>query len=834
MKYQKRHNLLLNRDRFADVVPVNAYHPESELFYIDGDKDYLGAVFLGSALIGADDGTTAMLKAAMSGDMPDDTIVQISYLSTSFIDNMIQTYSGPREDILRRDDGLSFAQKETLHGLFENRRQFMLNGAIEPIVKSSGVRLKNTMLILSIKVPVGKTPSEREVEDVQAAVMRFKESLRSVGLSPSPVNAQVYLILLRSILFMGEEPSRSYDENRLIREQVFPFDKDMECEKEHVRVGDNYIRSLSTQNFPDMASIGLLNQLIGDPNGSHNQIVDPFMLTLTVYFPEHSAEVKKLSAKKNSIHYQMQGPWSKFVARIPAKAEGFQVLDQSLEDGNRPVKLWFNALLFGNSKEGAGRSASSLRTHFQMHGYEVHEDKHMHGPFMLMQLPLFQEVEAIAKSHRFYTMTVKEAVELCPVIGEWKGSGLGCALAMTGRRGQIMFYDLFDSQTNFNGVVAAESGAGKSFLANDIIVSYLQKGAKVRVIDQGRSYEKLCDSIEGEYIEFDDRKTVSLNPFTHIKDIDEEMMLLCVIIAKMASPTSGFTDWEMSQTAQILKDLWDVYGPKMTITDVSEAYQTKAEETNGDMRLMNLGQQLFQYTRHGTYGKYFDGPNSLDYDNNLVVLELDDLRSKKDLQQVVMLQLIAQLQTECYMGDKSVPKIIIIDEAWELFEDPMVAKFLEGAYRRFRKYNSACVVVTQSLDDLYNSASGEAIAKNSANVIVLRQNSEAIQGLEKSERFKIGAYGFSMLRSLHTEKGQYSDMLLRCGENYGVARFAVDRYTQLLYSTSADEVQAIRSLRDQGLTTRDAIRRIIELENGGGSYQPPKPEESDTKAKLSA
>lgn len=835
MKYQKRHNLLLNRDRFPDVVPVNAYDSESELFYMDGDRDYLGAVFIGSALIGADDGTTSMLKAAMSGDMPDDTIIQISYLSTSFIDNMIQKWSEPRDDILRRDDGLTFAQKETLHGLFENRRQFMLDGAVEPIVKSSGVRLKNTMLILSMKVPVAKTPTDREVEDVKAAVMRFRESLRSVGLSPTPVNAQVYLILLRSILFMGEEPSRSYDEDQLIREQVFPYDKDMECDRDYVRVGENYIRSLSTQNFPDMASIALLNQLIGDPNGSHNQIVDPFMFTLTVHFPEQSSEVKKISAKKNSIHYQMQGPWAKFVARIPAKAEGFATLDSALEEGNRPVKLWFNALLFSNDKEGAGRSASALRTHFQMHGYEVHEDKHMHGPFMLMQLPLFQEVEAIDKSHRFYTMTVKEASQLCPVIGEWKGSGLGCALAMTGRRGQIMFYDLFDSQTNYNGVVAAESGAGKSFLANDIIVSYLQKGAKVRVIDQGRSYEKLCDSIDGEYIEFDDSKSISLNPFTLVKDIDEEMLLLQVIIAKMASPTSGFTDWEMSQTAQVLKELWDQFGPKMTVTDVAEAYQTKAEDMNNDTRLLNIGQQLFQYTRHGTYGKYFDGPNSLNYDNNLVVLELDDLRSKKDLQQVVMLQLIAQLQTECYMGDKSVPKVIVIDEAWELFEDPMVAKFLEGAYRRFRKYNSACVVVTQSLDDLYGSASGEAIARNSANVIVLRQNSEAIQGLETSERFKIGAYGYSMLRSLHTEKGQYSDMLLRCGDNFGVARFAVDRYTQLLYSTSPEEVAAIRTLRDQGLTTKDSIQKIIELEERGpGAMRRQEPSENEGKKKLIA
>ena len=50
------------------------------------------------------------------------------------------------------------------------------------------------------------------------------------------------------------------------------------------------------------------------------------------------------------------------------------------------------------------------------------------------------------------------------------------------RRGQALLYDLFDSTTNYNAVIAAESGAGKSFLANDLIMSYLQQGAVVRIV----------------------------------------------------------------------------------------------------------------------------------------------------------------------------------------------------------------------------------------------------------------------------------------------------------------------------------------------------------------
>lgn len=812
MEYAKRHSILFNKDRFSELIPVEAFDEEEGLFFITGDRDYLGAVFLGSPLIGADDGTTAMIKSAFSGDMPEDTLVQVSYLSSNYIENMVNVYGAPREDILRRRDGLTYEQKEVLYGLYQARRKFLLGGATQPLVKSSGVLLKNTMLILSIKVPVSKTPNQRELDDVRAAVMRFKESLKSIGLGPMDVDAQTYLVLMRSILFMGAEPERWYDDDRLINEQVFPFDADLQATPHYVRVKNNYIRSLSTQNFPDMVSLGLLNQLIGDPNGSHNQISDPFMFTLNLYFPQQAKAVRNIKQKQNAIHYQAQGPWAKYVARIRTKEEGFATLDEAMEEGNRPVQAWFNALTFSSNADDSQRTASRLRTHFQMHGYEMYEDAHMHGPFLVMQLPLCQEVEAVTKTHRYYTMTLREAAQLPPLIGEWKGSGRGAALAFTGRRGQVMLYDLWDCQTSMNAVVAATSGAGKSFLANDIIVGYLQKGAIIRVIDQGRSYEKLCDSINGQYIAFDDETVISLNPFTHVKDIDEEITLLCVIIAKMASPSAGFNDWEMAQTAQILKELWDEFGARMNITDVAERFNKKGLENNHDHRMLNISQQLYQYTRHGAYGKYFDGPNTLDYKNNMVVLELDDLRSKPDLQAVVLLQLIAQIQTECYVGDRNIQKLTIIDEAWSMMSDPMVAKFMENAYRRFRKYNASCIIISQSLDDLYQSASGEAIAKNSPNTILLRQSSEAIEGLKKSDRFKIGEYGFSMLRSLHTEKGQYADVLVRSGDSWGVGRFVVDRYTQLLYSTAADEVGAIKALRDQGMTTREAIDRYIELE----------------------
>jgi conjugal transfer ATP-binding protein TraC len=808
---------LWNKERFADLVPVNAY--DDGVFFLDGDRDYIGACFVGSPLIGADDSTVEMLRSALSGDYPDDTLLQVSYLSSSYIDTLLRLYGSSRDDLRRRGDGLTKEQKATLHEAFQRRTDMLSRGAKEALVKSTGVRLKNTTLLISVKVPVSRSPSERELEGATACILRVEESFKTAGLHPQRLNAMQYLIVLRSILFMGRAPDRWYDESRLIRDQVMPYDATLDCTSDYLRINDSYIRTLSVQSYPEMTALDAMNSLIGDPHGSHNQIVDPFMLTLNVCFPSQQKALQEYRQKENAINYQSAGPWFKFVARLRTKKESFDVMSQAIEEGNRPIRLWMSATLFSDDPERSARAAATLRTYFQIYSFEVYEDRYAHVPLFLQQLPLFAEVEGVKKSFRYQTMTIREAAHMLPIIGEWKGSGAGGALAMAGRRGQLLLFDLFDSTTNYNSVIAAESGAGKSFLANDLIVSYLQQGAIVRIIDQGGSYEKLCEALHGEYVIFDDSRPICLNPFTQVKNIDDELSLLKIIVAKMAAPTEGFGDWQMAQTELAIKQVWDQFGPAMTITDVAESFMRRAEE-EAEPRLKNLGQQLFSFTRHGIFARYFNGPNTLDYNNNLVVLELDQLRSKKHLQQVVLLQLIAQLQAECYLGDRSRKKIIIIDEAWEMFEDPMVAQFLNGAYRRFRKTQAACVVVTQSLHDLYASASGEAIANNAANVIVLRQNSEAVQSLRKSGRFNIGEYGYRMLESLHTEPGQFSDVLLRSGSSWGVGRFTVDPFSKYLYTTSPREVAALKALRDTGMSVTEAINHYLAVERGEAPARP--------------
>src|SRR3546814_4213466 len=58
--------------------------------------------------------------------------------------------------------------------------------------------------------------------------------------------------------------------------------------------------------------------------------------------------------------------------------------------------------------------------------------------------------------------------------------------------------------------------------------------------------------------------------------------------------------------------------------------------------------------------------------------------------------------------DRSVPKALLLDEAWQMLRGGAMADFIETYARTCRKYGAALVTATQSLNDYYKSAGSVA------------------------------------------------------------------------------------------------------------------------------
>lgn len=59
-------------------------------------------------------------------------------------------------------------------------------------------------------------------------------------------------------------------------------------EKKSIRINDTHIGLLSVKRLPKRARLSLMNQFIGDPRGLGNQLTEPYMMTLTLHYPDQA------------------------------------------------------------------------------------------------------------------------------------------------------------------------------------------------------------------------------------------------------------------------------------------------------------------------------------------------------------------------------------------------------------------------------------------------------------------------------------------------------------------------------------------------------------------
>ncbi|MGG4054028.1 MULTISPECIES: type IV secretion system protein TraC [Delftia] len=769
-----------------EYIPTLAYMEENGIFLCD--DGHLGVCYWGSPIRGADDSTVDMLKGALSLSLPAGSFVQVSLLGMPDIDLPLALYRARRENGMGRIQ--SPLAREALTAYSERRADYLSASRMESNLPQIGVKLLDRLVVVSIKIPFkGDKPEEEDVDLIAESGAKLSESLQTVGLMTKRMTEDEYLRVAYRLTHPYDPPKTdSARSDEFLKSQVFDVGESFDVEKDALVLSDNtFAHMLGVSRWPERNPLSTMAFIIGDPLGANNQLKLPYHINLTLHYPDQYSKSTSLKQKAGWINYQAFGPLLRFVPKLAFKKKGMDVMINAIERGATTVEACLSVTVFSKKREEGSRQLAALRSYLQSFDFSTGEEKRVLSPSFWNAFPLFPTAETIKNTFRFKSLAVEQAVTFLPILGEWKGTsrpkpGEGYGFLLQSRRGQLMSFDLYDSPTNMNGVVFAESGAGKSFFTQMLVTEYLSMGAKVWVIDVGRSYLKLCKWLDGSFIEFGTDSDLCMNPFSKIQDLNDEVGLLQAMIEKMAAPIDGLDDLHRSRIEEAIKAVWGANGRASTITDVA-MYMINQP----DKYVQDIGHMLFSFTRNGSEGHWFDGTANLEMDKDLVVLELEELKSKKTLQQVVLMQIISAIQHEMYLSQDGRPKVLIIDEAWDLLDDPMIARFMEHAYRRFRKYKGSAVIVTQSIADLYGSPSGKAIAANSAFKFILRQNNETIDQSQKEGYLAIGEFGYSQLRTVHSLDGKYSEIMVYTNQGMDIARLVVDRFTQVLFSTSGNE-----------------------------------------------
>jgi len=807
---------------FSEWLPYRAYLEEQQVFV---NRDALAFCLELRPQSGGDE-EMARILTALYAAAPAGTGFQFHLFASPDIRRRLGAYARlrlPDDEIPELATFGRAGRHSNIYRTMARRRVgHYLAGARRSLLPTQSYLLREFRLVVSVSLPGNPTDLAR-LDDLILLRDGARATLHAAGF-PSRSWTAADLINWVSALIDPHRPDGdsfplNYDEGRELRTQVIDRGTHMRIGKSDIELSNaagssvTNLRLLSVRSFPPRFALWNMGSLIGDLYQGTLQIPCPFLLTLGVHVLDAEATrnwayLKAARATTNATSYM-----ARFLPDLQERKADWDIVLKALDDGQQLVDLQHTVALFA-PPEDVTRAEQAVRALFRARGFELTSDSMMMTQSLIGSLPVTWSPAFhgdLKRMKRITTKTSANAVHMSPLIAEWQGTGTP-VLFFGGRRGQIMQIDVYDNPAgNHNVAIAGTSGSGKSLLLNEIATSYLGTGARVWIIDIGRSYEKTCRSLGGHFIEFTESTPLSLNPFALVEDIDEDMELLQPLLAQMVSPREALNGFQYATLGAAIKKVWNDKANAMTVSDIHDLLATGSlgeDKHDEDQRLKDLAAMLHPYTREGAYGKYFDGAATIDFSADFIVLELEELKAKKDLQTVVLLIVMYRITREMYFS-RDRKKIVIIDEAWDLLSGGATAEFIEACYRRARKYKGAFMSATQGVDDYYRNPAAKAALDNSDWMFLLRQKPESIEMMDKLGQLTMDDAMKRLLQSLRTEHGAYSEIFVHSPVGSGIGRLIVDPYSLLLFSSRAEDFTAINEKRAAGLSVSQAIDAVI-------------------------
>lgn len=824
--------------QLASWLPYSSWKEDDEIFI---NVDSIGFVVEVSPQTGAD-GDMAQILSALYAHNPDATGVQVSLLASPRISHTARAY-GARRIADKRDEGYSstYGRPERnanpYRAMVRRRVDYLKKAAREPLAPTVGSLVRVYRCIISYVVP-GNVDNLALIKELKMMRIGMRSTLRAAGFPSRQWNPDDLINWNADLL----NPQRmfedgvwiEYDEYKDIRDQIIDRDTHTsirpdkivfwkESLAEHVA-----LRNYAVKTYPRVFALWQMSGLIGDLFQGALQYGCPFMITMGVYFKNRDAVTNEAQLRQARATQNAESKMAKYMPQMQQQKQDWDLALKAIDRGETLVDMYHSLALFATN-DTLQREEQVARSIWASKGFDINLTERVQLPGLLSHVPMALSTDFYKDLESFKLTSTKlssNAVHLAPLMGEWSGTETP-TMILAGRRGQITTFDFFDNKAgNFNVAVAGASGSGKSVFVNDVASSYASIGGRVWIIDIGRSYENLCESFNGDFIEFTPEKDIKLNPFTFVVDIKEEMELLQPLIAQMMSPKKDLDNLSYANLAPAIMRVWNEKGNQATITDLYELLKTGRidadENTQADQRIRDLATLLFNYTRDGAYGRYFEGDANIRFDNFFTVLELEELNSKKDLRAVILFIMMYRITYDMYLSPRDQRKLVILDEAWDLLgtvsgdqgvESSASAKFIDAGYRRARKYGGAFVTATQNITDYDLSPAAQSALKNSDWRCYLRQKAEALEVIKGKGIYADDPGFLRALQGLRTEEGVFSEVLVSGPGVKAVMRCYIDPYTLLQFSSKAEDFTALRSRKQRGMTLDEATEDVLRTRN---------------------
>ncbi len=789
-----------------EELPYDAYDEEHQLFY---NKDTISFCIESNPLTGANEEVLKLINNLLVTGFPEGCILQVHLFASTKISPILDKWSQSRQN-----------NNSIFEYLTKARTEHLSYSSYKSLLPDESVLLRDFRLYFS--VIFDKEDTEKSLREILIVREQLLSALRTLGVPYKIVEVDEFIALMREWVTPNEQirvENVIWNPNDTLNVQISGQPKPIDIKSNFLQVGEEFeVRPLVVEQYPQQWPLWGMQSLIGDLFHINQSLCSPFYFSFSIYFPSQTRQRDRATLKSTRWRRLHDSPIRRFLPITGYVTQEWENINRKIALGEKFIWVMHTLVLYCKCGEGE-RAVHAAENLFSLNGWKLKPTLYTTLPVWLASLPMSLNKNWLDAMHNLgfaKTMLHSSASQLLPIIGESKGTP-DPSLLLVGRRGQLFGWDPYHNEKaggNFNICVVGKPGSGKSVVMQELQLSILASGGRVWVIDIGRSAQKTCELVGGQLIDFAPNAHICINPFSDLESLSEDdLKMLKPLITNMALKKRDATDIEDSFIEEAITSVWNEYGSNTTITLIANWLESQTE----DLVAKELGRMLFPYTSQGMYGRLWNGKNTVNFDNPYVLLELDNLESAKDLQTVVLLAYLHRVSNALFLGDRNQRKMCVMDEVWALLNGCRVTEFIQAFARRARKHNGSIMLGTQDISDFFSSQAGEISFRISDWLIMLQQKGESIDRFIEKGQKKVDPYQEKLMKSLRTVNGRYSEMMI-CGDNwYAVGRLILDPFSQILYSSKAQEYQAVHNLREKGYSLPEAIALVAKEAQRGKS-----------------
>lgn len=417
------------------------------------------------------------------------------------------------------------------------------------------------------------------------------------------------------------------------------------------------------------------------------------------------------------------------------------------------------------------------------------------NPFRQLKNGLFEPWKSRAPfsggmSDEVVSLLESNAADLVPLTGAWKGHDKPAVLFHNRFLSLTRFDPFTPTTSNWNGIIAGGSGSGKTFFTQYVLSDLLRRDeVDVVILDRGRNYEALVEAFGGAFIDIRPGGETAVNMFDleegeaepspeKLQDVlrflravlppgedrTEEAVENAILEAaieqtyKRASPDLPQPDGSYKKVYQGAH-LSDLVQTLVLLDEVGSRPASSSEKEVA--RKMAL--RLQSWVGDSPKGQFLDRPTSVPLSQARVVCY--ELEGLKDDLEIIGTLLIADLVWKRAKKGQGRRVLVVLDEAWKVFQSPYASRLIEELYRRFRFLGGGIWSITQSLAD-FAGEGPRALLQNTSFHFLLRLSRSEAELAVMRDVLGMPDRAIAVHERLTGVKGVYSEALawIRTGE----------------------------------------------------------------------